>query len=212
MKKTMFVLAAGAAMLMANSVSAQQLKNPPPQGGSQTQRLPQQQGGQTQRRPNTNRGGERGNSLRRGSDQYNRLGKDDQRLVEAIEEADSPSKLRRYLQQAMNSRSEEVRMAMVNALECADRHSATDFAYFIGDSSEEVADAAFSAWTSALEEVHGEGRVRAILETAEILRSYSGSRRQTSGQGSRSRQEYGPMTQRSWHDGQRQEMTPGMRR
>ena len=130
---------------------------------------------------------------------------------EAIEDADSSSKLRRLLQQAMNSRSEEVRMAMVNALEYADRHSATDFAYFIGDPSEEVADAAFTAWASALEEIHGEARVRAIMETAEILRSSSGSRRQMSGQGFHSRQEYGPMTQRSGYEGQRRDMTPGMR-
>jgi len=211
MKNAMFVLAAGVAALMAGSASAQQLNHPPQQQGTQTQRPSQQQGPQTQRRAITNRGGDRGNRLRRSSDQFNRLGKDDQRLVEAIEDADSPSKLRRYMQQAMNSRSVEVRTAMVNALEYADRHSATDFAYFIGDPSDEVADAALSAWTSALEEVRGEGRVRAILETAEILRSTSGGRRQMSGQGFHSRQEHGPVMQRSGREGQRQDMMPGMR-
>lgn len=213
-KDAMVILVAGIAALVVSYASAQQ--------GPQTQRFPQQQQGsqiqrqqgfQSQRSETGRRGFGREDRTRRSSDRDNSLGKDDQSLIEKIEETDSLSKLRSYLQQAQNSRSEEVRMAMIDALERADKHSASDFAYFLADSSKDVAEAAFTAWTSALEQDHGEDRIQAILDSAEVLRGYSGSRRQTSGQRSRSRQESGPMTQRSGlnREGQREEFTPGRR-
>ena len=67
-----------------------------------------------------------GERTRRGVDRDSKLGKEDQRLIESIEEAESLSSLRRYIQQAMNSRSEEVRMAMVEALENGDVVIASD--------------------------------------------------------------------------------------
>ena len=65
-------------------------------------------------------------------------------------------------------------MAMVDALAGEeDKHSVTDLAYFIADPSEDVAESAFSAWTMALSDFRGERRVRAILETAQILQGRS---------------------------------------
>ena len=74
-------------------------------------------------------------------------------------------------------------MAMVEALESEDMNgrSASDLAYFIADPDEDVASAAFSAWSSVLENVHGGRRARAILETADILRGFSGGLWQTPG-------------------------------
>ncbi len=136
-----------------------------------------------QRTRQSDRGGNRGARSRRSGDDRDQTGSSDQRLLENIESAESAKALRRYLQSAASSRSEEVRMAMVNALESADGCSATDLAYFISDSSEEVADAAFSAWTSILSETRKDQRVRAILETAQILQGQSNGRWQGQGHG-----------------------------
>ena len=116
-------------------------------------------------------------------DRYDRLSHHDRRLIDAIEDAESLHELRRYLQAAAMSHSEEVRMAMVEALEDEDMHgrSASDLAYFIADPNERVSAAAFSAWSSVLEDVHGARRARAILETADILRGFSGGLWQTPG-------------------------------
>ena len=175
MKKLMIVLVAGIAALTMDAA--------PQKGRPQPQR-PQQQRTVTVKR--TPAPASRNVSRRRGGhdrDRYDRLGGPDRRLIDAIEDADSLHELRRYLQAAAMSRSEEVRMAMVDALEDEDMHgrSASDLAYFIADPSERVSAAAFSAWSSVLEDVHGARRARAILETADILRGFSGGLWQTPG-------------------------------
>ena len=175
MKKLMIVLVAGLAALTMDAA--------PQKGRPQPQR-PQQQRTVTVKRAPAK--GPQGVSRRRGRhdrDRYDRLSHHDRRLIDAIEDADSLHELRRYLQAAAMSRSEEVRMAMVDALEDEDMHgrSASDLAYFIADPSERVSAAAFSAWSSVLEDVHGARRARAILETADILRSFSGGLWQTPG-------------------------------
>ena len=176
MKKLMVILAAGIAVILADTASAQ--PRPQYQSHPQYQQHPQSQ----------SRAG-RGDRSRRGEKRGNRdrLSSQDQRLVEAIEDADSSNKLRRYLQEAVSSRSEEVRLAMVNALELnlmdeKGGRMVSDLAYFIADPSEEVSDAAFSAWSVALDDLKGERRARAIIEAAEILRGSSGGFRQAPGQ------------------------------
>ena len=81
------------------------------------------------------------------------------------------------------SYSAEAIGAILDALEDEDMHgrSASDLAYFIADPNERVSAAAFSAWSSVLEDVHGGRRARAILETADILRGFSGGLWQTPG-------------------------------
>ena len=130
-----------------------------------------------------NRVGDRGIRLRRNADDGDKLSSGDQRLIEEIEAAESSKELRRYLQSAVSSRSEEVRLAMVNALESAEKRSASDLAYFIADPSEDVAEAAFFAWTSILSDARREQRVRAILESAQILQGHSNGHWQGQGHG-----------------------------
>ena len=168
MKKILIVFA------MAFAAFAMDAAAQPPKGRPQQQKArPQQKRGLTAKR-----GAAKGpRSVSRVSDRddhHDRLGGSDRRLIDAIEDADSLHELRRHLQAAAISRSEEVRLAMVEALEEKGSRSASDLAYFIADPSEDVADAAFSAWTSVLDDARGDRRVRAILETAEILRGFSG--------------------------------------
>ena len=131
----------------------------------------------------SNRGGDRGAWSRRDADDRDKISSSDQRLIEEIESAESSKELRRHLHTAVSSRSEEVRMAMVNALESAEKRSASDLAYFIADPSEDVAEAAFSAWTSILSDTKREQRVRVILESAQILQGQSNGHWQGQGHG-----------------------------
>ena len=158
---------------------------PPSKGRPQPIRPQQQQASSQQKRGlegkrSAGRGTRRMSRVR-DNDQRDQLSGPERRLIDAIEDADSLHELRRHLQAAASSRSEDVRMAMVAALEDKGSRSASDLAYFIADPSEDVADAAFSAWTSVLDDARGNRRVRAILETAEVLRSFSGGLWQTSG-------------------------------
>ena len=172
MKKILIVFAAALAVL---AVEAQGQRRPSGAGPAQQPR------GQMARP--SGRGGDRGaRSRHNGKD--GQLSKQDRRLIEDIESAESPQELRRYLQAAISSRSEDVRMAMVNALESEEgKRSLADLAYFIADPSEDVAEAAFSAWTMALSDVRGDRRVRAILEAAQILQGHSNGQWQGHGYG-----------------------------
>ena len=171
MKKILIVFAVAFVALAMDAA-------PPAKGRPQPPRTQQQQARPQQKRGlTTKRGPAKGaRSLSRVRDRDDRddLSRSDRRLIDAIEEAESLHELRRHLQAAAISRSEEVRMAMVDALEEKGSRSASDLAYFIADPSDDVADAAFSAWTSVLDDARGDRRVRAILETAEVLRGFSG--------------------------------------
>lgn len=171
MKKILIVFAM--AVVAFTLDAALPLKGRPQQSHRQQQKARSQQkrGAEEKRSPAK---GSRNVSRVRDRDDRHDLSGPDRRLIDAIEEADSLHELRRHLQAVAMSRSEEVRMAMVEALEDKGSRSASDLAYFIADPNEDVSDAAFSAWSSVLEDARGDRRVRAILETAEILRSFSG--------------------------------------
>jgi hypothetical protein len=172
MKRILFVFAVAFAAFAMDAV-AQPPKGRLPQRPQQQKVRPQQKRGLMAKRGAAK--GARGLSrVDDRDDRHDRLGGPDRRLIDAIEEADSLHELRRHLQAAAISRSEDVRLAMVEALEEKGSRSASDLAYFIADPNEDVADAAFSAWTSVLDDARGDRRVRAILETAEILRGFSG--------------------------------------
>ena len=173
MKKILIVLAAVITALAADAAPQKPQKGrPQPQRATTVKRTPAPGARNVSRRRRVH-----------DRDRYDRLSHHDRRLIDAIEDADSLHELRRYLQAAAMSRSEEVRMAMVDALESEDMHgrSASDLAYFIADPSGRVSAAAFSAWSSVLEDAHGDRRIRAILETADILRGFSGGLWQTPG-------------------------------
>jgi len=164
MKKLLIVLAVAVAVLAPEAAQGQRR--------SVGARPAQPSRGQMARP--SDRGGNRGPRPHRRERDDGQLNKQDQRLIEDIESAESPQELRRYLQAAVSSRSEDVRLAMVNALESEEgKRSLADLAYFISDPSDEVAEAAFSAWTMALSDARRDRRVRAILETAQILQGYS---------------------------------------
>lgn len=178
MKKMLIVFAVAFGALAVDAA-------PPSKGRPQPPRPQQQQASPQQRRGlvgkrSVGKGARRASRVR-DRDQRDHLSGPERRLIDAIEDADSLHELRRHLQAAASSRSEDVRMAMVEALEDKGSRSASDLAYFIADPSEDVADAAFSAWTSVLDDARGGRRVRAILDTAEILRGFSGGLWRTPG-------------------------------
>ena len=178
MKKMLIVFAVAFGALAVDAA-------PPSKGRSQPPRPQQQQASPQQRRGlvgkrSAGKGARRASRVR-DRDQRDHLSGPERRLIDAIEDADSLHELRRHLQAAASSRSEDVRMAMVEALEDKGSRSASDLAYFIADPSEDVADAAFSAWSSVLDDARGDRRVRAILETAEVLRAFSSGLWRTSG-------------------------------
>lgn len=119
----------------------------------------------------------------------NDLSDADQRLVDQIEEADSIDALLRLSRRAASSRSADVRMAMVDALESQGERAANDIAYYIADSDEDVAESAFSAWTGLLGDMSRSRRVQAIRAAAQTLAT-AGSMQMRGGD---QRQGYGPM-------------------
>ena len=93
----------------------------------------------------------------------------DQKLQQAIEEADSLSELMPLSRQAQASRSAEVRQAMVDALDGQGKDAANLLAAYIGDSDEDVANAAFTAWVSKIEDMKPARRTQFIMSAAQAL-------------------------------------------
>ena len=93
----------------------------------------------------------------------------DQKLLQTIEEADSLSELMQLSRQVQASKSAEVRQAMVDALDEQGKDAANLLAAFLGDSDEEVANSAFAAWVSKIEDMKSARRVQAIMAAAQAL-------------------------------------------
>ena len=106
----------------------------------------------------------------------NRMNGPDRRLAEMIEDAETLHELRRFMQNAVSARSPEVRLTMVDALEDIGVRAIGDLAYFLCDPDEEVAQSAFSAWSSLLEDVRAADRAFAIQATSDLLRSIAAQR------------------------------------
>ena len=153
MKKMLIAFAVAIATLAAEAQG-----QPRPGGYRQSQQS------YDQRTRQSDRGGNRGARSRRSGHDRGQTGSSDQRLIEDIESAESANALRRYLQSAVASRSEEVRMAMVNALESTEKSSASDLAYFLSDTRKDQ-------------------RVRVIVESAQILQGHSNGHWQGQGHG-----------------------------
>jgi len=114
------------------------------------------------------------NGRRRGSSaNRSRWDQKDRALLDAIEDAESIAELSRLITPALGSRNPEVRQAMVDALADKGRKGANGLAYFINDPDDDVAESAFSAWVSALEEHGTSGRVAAIISAAGIIQQNS---------------------------------------
>ena len=93
----------------------------------------------------------------------------DQKLQQAIEEADSLSELMPLSRQAQASRSAEVRQAMVDALDGQGKDAANLLAAFLDDPDEDVANSAFIAWSAKLQDMKSARRVQAIMSAAQAL-------------------------------------------
>ena len=128
--------------------------------------------------PNAHHQGAGAEKMRRGRRSgpvANRPRKDrpDGALLDAIENADSYAELSRLMMQAIGSRNPEVRQTMVEALADKGRKGVNDLAYFIADPDDGVAESAFSAWVSLLEEHGTPGRAAAIISAARIIQQNS---------------------------------------
>ena len=93
----------------------------------------------------------------------------ERRLIEAVEDAETSRELSRLMPQVLASQNPDVRQAMVDALEDQGARSVNDLAYSMADPALEVADSAFSAWTSVLEDTSPARRIAAIRAAARIL-------------------------------------------
>ena len=102
-----------------------------------------------------------------------RMDRQDRVLLDAIENADSIMALSRLMTSVMGSRNSEVRQAMDDALADKGRTGMNELAYFIVDPDNEVAESAFSAWASILEEHGASGRAAAIISAARIIQQNS---------------------------------------
>jgi hypothetical protein len=107
--------------------------------------------------------------MRRGRTSGRDLSAADQKLLQAIEEADSLSELMPLSRQAQTSRSAEVRQAMVDALDGQSKDAVNLLAVFLGDPDEDVANSAFTAWSSKVEDMKPARRVQAIMSAAQAL-------------------------------------------
>ena len=176
----MFRILAGVAMAAVCSVS-NGAERPVPSGtGTMAPGMGMNTGGAKRQMsaPNAHRqgvGSGRMMSGRRSGFAANRshMDRQDRSLLDSIEDADSIAALSRLITQAMRSQNPEVRQAMVDALADKGRKGANGLAYFINDPDDDVAESAFSAWVSALEEHGTSGRVAAIISAAGIIQQNS---------------------------------------
>jgi len=149
----------------------------PPQGGEPPSGGPGQ--GQIQRGPRNGvgrRGGtqpaqDRAGGRVRRAEAGEELSSSESKLIEQLEEADSMETLNRLSRSAAASRRAEVRQAMVDALERQGERAADSLAVYIADSDEDVAESAFSAWTSLLNDMSYRKRAQAIRSAAAALGS-----------------------------------------
>ena len=107
--------------------------------------------------------------IRRDTTSGQKLSASDQKLLQAIEEADSLSELMPLSRQVQASSSAEVRQAMVDALDGQGKDAVNLLAAYLGDSDEDVANSAFSAWSSKLEDMKSARRVQSIITAAQAL-------------------------------------------
>ncbi len=208
MKKILSIAAACMVGCMSGAAARPEGGPPPPgqppsgQSSAKGRQQPQQSRAQNGRKPGrrTSASGARMSQGRRSE-----LSESDQKLIDAIEEADSFAMLMRLSRSAQMSRSSELREAMVDALESQGKNAVNELASYIGDSNEDVSDSAFSAWSSILEEMKPQRRVLAIQAAAQKLQ---GNRLQGGGQHGKGVPHQGMPQQGMPHQGMHQQGMP----
>jgi len=107
--------------------------------------------------------------MRRGTTSGRESSASDQKLLQTIQESDSLSELMQLSRQAQAARSVEVRQAMVDALDGQGKDAVNLLAAYLGDSDEDVANSAFIAWSSKLQDMKSARRVQSIMAAAQAL-------------------------------------------
>ena len=148
--------------------------NPPPPGNGQSPmagvRPPAGNPGQAVRPTNTATAGRRmPGKVQHGRTSDREPSAADQKLLQAIMDADSLSELMRLSRKVQISRSVDVRQAMVDALDSQGKDAVNLLAAYIGDPDVDVANSAFTAWVAKLEDMKSARRIRSIIVAAQTL-------------------------------------------
>ena len=98
-----------------------------------------------------------------------RMSPEDRRLIEALDDAERLGELTRLYPRALAARNPEVRAALVDALSNQGERAAGMLARLIADPDEDVADSAFQAWSSLVDEMRHLRRPAALVEAAAAL-------------------------------------------
>ena len=181
MKKTFLCLAMGVACCLSGLIASAKENPPPPSGQPSPAGKPAPKG--QPKAPAQNKkskpkvsgqyrpAGDHDRGRSRGGRNRGRLSSQDERLIDAIDDADSLEQLMPLAQRARMAHSADVRMSAVDALEARGRDCVNALAEFMDDPDPEVADAAFSAWSSILSEMKPYRRLMAVRDAAVILQS-----------------------------------------
>lgn len=105
-----------------------------------------------------------------------RLPPEDRRMLSAIEDADGLHELMRLYPHASRARSREVRLALVDALEEQGEQAVNLLAGLLADPDEDVAESAFTSWTSILDDMRPRRRVSAVVSAAQAISQQSAPR------------------------------------
>lgn len=98
-----------------------------------------------------------------------RMSHEERRLVDRLEEADGFHEVERLYPHARASRNPYVRAALVDALEDRGERAVNLLAALIADPDEDVADAAFSAWSNIVEDIPWRRRAAVMIEAAAAI-------------------------------------------
>ena len=180
MKKTFLCLAMGVACCLSGLV-ANARENPPPSGHPTPAGKPAPKG--QPKAPAQNKkskpkvsgqyrpAGDQDRGRSRGGRNRGRLSPQDERLIDAIDDADSLEQLMPLAQRARMAHSADVRMSAVDALEARGRDCVNALAEFMDDPDPEVANSAFSAWSGILSDMKPYRRLVAVRDAAVILQN-----------------------------------------
>lgn len=102
-----------------------------------------------------------------------RLPPEDRRMLSAIEDADGLHELMRLYPHASRARSREVRLALVDALEEQGEQAVNLLAGLLADPDEDVAESAFTSWTSVLDDMRPRRRAAAVVSAAQAISQQS---------------------------------------
>lgn len=156
MKMTLSMIA-GLAMLSLTAAPASGVRPAPAKGGRPAAAA-------------TGRRAAHGGERRRAVAERDRMSHEDRRLIERLEEAEHFGEVMRLYPQARASRNPYVRAALVDALDEHGERAVNLLAALIADPDEDVADAAFTAWSGIVDDLPWRRRAAVVVEAAAAIR------------------------------------------